>query len=100
VKGAADGRAKVQLLAKAGVNCIKLIDQDQMTQEEILAVVDEAHKNKFDPMYTIRAATYWPSVAMGADKDFGTITEGKYADIIAVKGDGLRYIDLFRMWIW
>jgi imidazolonepropionase-like amidohydrolase len=256
VKGAAEARAKVQQLAKAGVNCIKLIDQDQMTMEEVLAVVDEAHKNKlkvvahshrpeeirsglkagadcfehtglasapeypddimgmikertaqmnlgplfwtptveglynyeylrdnperldntswhlglpdsiiqdikqsimhpdrlpyfqlnpirkptlqrkirqlkdagvvlligtdsgipmkfhsqstwneldvwvnkfgFDAMYTIRAATYWPSVAMGVDKDFGTITEGKYADIIAVKGDVLRYIDLLQ----
>jgi len=256
VKGAADARAKVQQLAKAGVNCIKLIDQDQMTMEEVMAVVDEAHKNKlkvvghshrpeeirrglkagvdcfehtglasapeypedimamikertaqmslgplfwtptveglynyeymrdnperldntswhlglpdsiiadikqsiarpgelsyfqlnpirkptlerkinqlkdagvvlligtdsgipmkfhsqstwneldvwvnkfgFDPMYTIRAATYWPSVAMGVDKDFGTITQGKYADIIAVKGDVLRHIDLLQ----
>ena len=256
VKGVADARAKVQQLAKAGVNCIKLIDQDQMTMEEVVAVVDEAHKNKlkvvahshrpeeirrgikagvdcfehtglasapeypediiamikertaqmnlgpffwtptveglynyeylrdnpenldnttwhldlpdsivkdikqsiqkpgqlsyfqlnpirrptlerkikqlrdagvvlmvgtdsgipmkfhsqstwneldvwvnkfgFDPMYTIRAATYWPSVAMGVDKDFGTISEGKYADIIAVKGDVLRYIDLLQ----
>lgn len=256
VKGVADARAKVQQLAKAGVNCIKLIDQDQMTMEEVMAVVDEAHKNKlkvvghshrpeeirrglkagvdcfehtglasapeypediiasikertaqmslgplfwtptveglynyeymrdnperldntswhlglpdsiiadirnsiakpgqlsyfqlnpirkptlekkinqlknagvvlligtdsgipmkfhsqstwneldvwvnkfgFDPMYTIRAATYWPSVAMGVDKDFGTITEGKYADIIAVKGDVLRHIDLLQ----
>lgn len=256
VKGAADARAKVQQLAKAGVNCIKLIDQDQMTMEEVMAVVDEAHKNKlkvvghshrpeeirrgmkagvdcfehtglaaapeypedimamikertaqmslgplfwtptveglynfeytrdnpealdntswqlglpdsiiadirqsiqkpgqlsyfqlnpirkptlerkikqlkeagvvlligtdsgipmkfhsqstwneldvwvnkfgFDPMYTIRAATYWPAVAMGVDKDFGTITEGKYADIIAVKGDVLRHIDLLQ----
>lgn len=256
VKGAADARAKVQQLVKAGVNCIKLIDQDQMTQEEINAVVDEAHKNKlkvvghshrpneirlglkagvdcfehtglaaapeypediiamikertaqmslgplfwtptveglynfeytrdnpealdntswhlglpdniiadikksiekpgqlsyfqlnpirkptlekkikqlkeagvvlligtdsgipmkfhsqstwneldvwvnkfgFDPLYTIRAATYWPSVAMGVDKDFGTVTQGKYADIIAVKGDVLRHIDLLQ----
>jgi imidazolonepropionase-like amidohydrolase len=256
VKGAADARAKVQLLAKAGVNCIKLIDQDQMTMEEVIAVVDEAHKNKlkvvahshrpeeirrglkagvdffehtglasapeypediiamlkertaqmnlgpffwtptveglynyehlrdnpehldntswhldlpdsiiadikqsiqkpgqlsyyqlnpirkptlerkikqlrdagvvllvgtdsgipmkfhsqstwneldvwvnkfgFDAMYTIRAATYWPSVAMSVDKDFGTISEGKYADIIAVKGDVLRHIDLLQ----
>jgi imidazolonepropionase-like amidohydrolase len=47
-------------------------------------------------MYTIRAATYWPAVAMGADKDFGTVTEGKYADIIAVKGDILRNIDLLQ----
>jgi imidazolonepropionase-like amidohydrolase len=46
VKGAADARAKVQKLAKMGVDCIKLIDQDLMTMEEVLAVVDEAHKNK------------------------------------------------------
>lgn len=46
IKGAADGRAKVQRLAKAGVDCIKLIDQDQMTMDEVLAIVDEAHKNK------------------------------------------------------
>jgi len=46
VKGADDARAKVQKLAKAGVDCIKLIDQDQMTMEEVQAVVDEAHKNK------------------------------------------------------
>jgi len=40
-----DARAKVRKLAKAGVDCIKLIDQDQMTFEEIQAVVDEAHKH-------------------------------------------------------
>ena len=256
VKGIADARAKVQQLAKAGVNCIKLIDQDQMTVEEVTAVVEEAHKNKlkvvahshrpeeirrglkagvdcfehtglasapeypddiiaaikertaqmslgplfwtptveglynyeyirdnperldntswhldlpdsiikdikqsiahpgelsyfqlnpirkptlerkvnqlknagvvlligtdsgipmkfhsqstwneldvwvnkfgFDAMYALRAATYWPSVAMGVDKEFGTITPGKYADIIAVKGDVLRHIDLLQ----
>ncbi len=256
IKGEAEARTKVKQLAKAGVNCIKLIDQDQMTEAEYLAVVDEAHKNnlkvvahshrpdeirrgmkagvdnfehtglaaapeypedimdlikertakmslgplfwtptveglfnyeymrdnpealdntswhlglpdsiiadikqsirypgrlsyfglnpirkptlekkikqlkdagvvlligtdsgipmkfhsqstwneldvwvnKFgiDPMYTIRAATYWPSVMMGVDKDFGTVSEGKYADIIAVKGDVLRHIDLLQ----
>lgn len=256
VKGAEDARAKVRTLAKAGVNCIKLIDQDEMTEAEYMAVVDEAHKNKlkvvahshrpdeirrglkagvdnfehtglaaapeypedilaaikertakmslgplfwtptieglynfesvrdnpehldntswhlglpdsiiadikqsikyparlsyfglnpirkptldkkinqlknagvvllvgtdsgipmkfhsqstwneldvwvnrfgFDPMYTIRAATYWPAVAMGVEKDFGTISEGKYADIIAVKGDVLKHIALLQ----
>jgi imidazolonepropionase-like amidohydrolase len=45
VQGPEDGRAKVQRLAKAGVNVIKLIDQDQMTQEEVAAVVDEAHRH-------------------------------------------------------
>jgi imidazolonepropionase-like amidohydrolase len=44
--GAEDARAKVRKLAEAGVNCIKLIDQDQMTMEEVQAVVDEAHKHR------------------------------------------------------
>ena len=256
VKGAADARAKVKQLATAGVNCIKLIDQDQMTMDEVQAVVDEAHKHKLtvvahshrpeeirrglqagvdcfehtglatapeyppdiiamirertakmslgplfwtptaegllnyesfrdnpesiddpawhegmaddivadiraslkhpdqlpyyqitpnrrptlahkfkqlsesgvvlligtdsgipmnfhsqstwreldawvhnfgvDPMMAIRAATYWPSVLMKVDKDVGTISEGKFADIIAVRGDVLRYIDLLQ----
>jgi imidazolonepropionase-like amidohydrolase len=46
IKGVADARAKVQKLAKAGVDCIKLIDQDLMEMDEVLAVVDEAHKHK------------------------------------------------------
>lgn len=256
VKGTEDARNKVRTLAKAGVNCIKLIDQDQMTMEEVMAVVDEAHKYKlpvvghshrpeeirrglkagvdcfehtglaaapeypedilamikertaqmskgflfwtptveglynydytrdnpealdndswhlglpdsiindirhsiskpgelsyfqfnpvrkptlekkvnqlrqagvvllvgtdsgipmkfhsqstwneldvwvnkfgFDPMYALRAATYWPAVAMGVEKEYGTITEGKFADIIAVKGDVLRHISLLQ----
>ncbi len=256
VRGAADARAKVRKLAEAGVNCIKLIDQDQMTMDEVMAVVDEAHKHKLpvvahahrpeeirrgitagvdcfehtglatapeyppeiismlrertakmslgpmfwtptieglfnyeyvrdnpeklddpswhlglpdsvikditqsirypdrlsyfqitpsrrptlarkfhqlkesgavlligtdsgipmkfhsqstwneldiwvsklgvEPMEAIRAATYWPSVAMKVDKDVGTVSEGKYADIIAVRGDVLRYISLLQ----
>jgi imidazolonepropionase-like amidohydrolase len=49
-----------------------------------------------DPLLTIKAATYWPSVAMKVEKDYGTISEGKYADIIAVRGDVLRYINLLQ----
>ena len=49
-----------------------------------------------DPMQAIRAATYWPAVAMKVEKDYGTVSEGKYADLIAVKGDVLRYIDLLQ----
>ncbi len=49
-----------------------------------------------DPMTAIRAATYWPAVAMKVDRDVGTIAEGKYADIIAVRGDVLRHIDLLQ----
>jgi len=255
VKGVDDARSKVQRLAKAGVDCIKLIDQDQMTMDEVMAVVDEAHKNKLkvvahshrpeeirrglkagvdcfehtglatapeypddimemikertansnnklfwtptveglfnydyvlknqehlddpswkvglpdsiiqdirksiskpselsyfqvtpyrkptlkkkisqlkesgvimmigtdsgipmkfhsqstwneldiwvremgvDPMLAIKAATYWPSVFQGVEDKVGTISEGKYADIIAVRGDVLRYINLLQ----
>ena len=49
-----------------------------------------------DAMTAIRGATYWPSVAMKVDRDVGTVTPGKYADIIAVKGDVLRYIALLQ----
>ena len=45
VNGEKDARAKVRKLAKAGVDCIKLIDQDQMSMDEIQAIVDEAHLN-------------------------------------------------------
>jgi len=49
-----------------------------------------------DPMAAIKGATYWPSVMMGVDDEVGTITPGKYADIIAVKGDVLRYMNLLQ----
>jgi imidazolonepropionase-like amidohydrolase len=48
------------------------------------------------PMEAIRAATYWPSVMMRKEAEVGTITPGKYADIIAVRGDVLRYVNLLQ----
>ena len=47
-------------------------------------------------MYAIRAATYWPSLWMGVSEKVGTITPGKKADIIAVKGDLLRNISILQ----
>jgi imidazolonepropionase-like amidohydrolase len=49
-----------------------------------------------EPMEAIRGATYWPSLAMRKDHEFGTVTPGKYADIIAVRGDVLRHIALLQ----
>jgi len=43
VSGPEDARAKVQKLIDAGVDFIKLIDQDQMTETEVAAVVQTAH---------------------------------------------------------
>ncbi len=47
-------------------------------------------------MEAIQAATYWPAKFMGVEKDSGTVSVGKYADIIAVRGDVLRTIALLQ----
>ncbi len=45
VNGPDDARQKVQRIIDAGVDFIKLIDQDQMTDAEVGAVVETAHRN-------------------------------------------------------
>jgi len=91
---------KVKQLKDAGV--VLLIGTDsgipmkfhiQSTWNELDVWVNEFD---LDPMYAIRGATYWPSKIMGVEDEYGTISEGKYADIIAVKGDVLRYISLLK----
>lgn len=49
-----------------------------------------------DPIQAIKSATYWPAFFMGVDQKTGTISEGKDADIIAVRGDALKYINLLQ----
>ena len=91
---------KISQLSESGV--VLLIGTDsgipmnfhsQTTWREL-----DAWVNAFgiDPMTAIRAATYWPSVAMKVSDQVGTVTEGKYADIIAVRGDVLRHINLLQ----
>lgn len=91
---------KIQQLAESGV--VLLIGTDsgipmnfhsQTTWRELDAWVNEF---KIDPMVAIRAATYWPSVAMKVSDQVGTVSEGKYADVIAVRGDVLRHINLLQ----
>lgn len=43
VDGVRQARQRVRELAEAGVDVIKLVDQDEMTEAEARAVVDEAH---------------------------------------------------------
>lgn len=91
---------KINQLKDAGV--VLLIGTDsgipmkfhcQSTWNEIDVWTNEFN---FDAMYTIKAATYWPAKMMGVDDKYGTISEGKFADIIAVKGDVLRYTALLQ----
>lgn len=93
-------QTKVQQLLDAGVvlmigtdSGIPMKFHSQSTWNELDIWVNEFG---IDPMYAIRAATYWPSLWMGVSDKVGTVTPGKYADIIAVKGDALRHISLLQ----
>ncbi|MGB3724935.1 MAG: amidohydrolase family protein [Glaciecola sp.] len=91
---------KVQQLKDAGV--VLLVGTDsgipakfhcQSTWNEMAHWVDVM---EFSAMDTIRAATYWPAMLMKVQDKTGTVSAGKEADIIAVKGDVLRYINLLQ----
>jgi imidazolonepropionase-like amidohydrolase len=93
-------KRKFQQLRDAGV--VQLIGTDsgipmqfhtQTTWRELDAWVNVMG---VAPIEAIRAATYWPSVAMKKDREVGTVTPGKYADIIAVRGDVLKDIALLQ----
>ena len=47
-------------------------------------------------METLQAATYWPSKMMGVENEWGTLQPGRYADVIAIKGDAAKYPALFQ----
>ena len=93
-------KTKINQLLDAGVvlmigtdSGIPMKFHSQSTWNELDVWVNEFG---IDPMYAIRAATYWPALWMGVADEVGTITPGKYADIIAVDGDVLRYISLLQ----
>ena len=93
-------KTKVLQLKEAGVMLLIGTDSGipmkfhcQSTWNELDVWVNEFG---IDPMYALKSATYWPAKMMKVDDKYGTISEGKYADIIAVKGDVLRYISLLQ----
>ena len=93
-------KRKIDQLKEAGV--VMLVGTDvgipmkfhcQTTWHEMAVWVDDLG---FEPMETIRAATYWPAVMMGVQERYGSVTPGKVADIIAVRGDVLKYMNLMQ----
>jgi imidazolonepropionase-like amidohydrolase len=48
------------------------------------------------PMQAIAGATRWPAVFLKREKDIGTLAPGRYADIVAVRGDALTTIELLQ----
>jgi len=49
-----------------------------------------------EPMAVIRGMTLDAARMMGKDSESGSIAAGKFADVIAVRGDPLRHIDVLR----
>jgi imidazolonepropionase-like amidohydrolase len=93
-------KRKFLQLREAGVTMLVGTDSGVPTQFHSQTTWNElevwVHAMNVDPMDAIRAATFWPAVAMKVERDVGTVTPGKYADIIAVRGDVLKYIDLLQ----
>ena len=48
------------------------------------------------PMQAIQAATGWAAECVGLEKDIGTLTTGKLADLLVIDGDPLRDISTLR----
>jgi imidazolonepropionase-like amidohydrolase len=93
-------KRKITQLREAGVTLLIGTDSGIPTQFHSQSTWNEldvwVREMGIPPMEAIRSATYWPSLMMKKDADVGTITPGKYADIIAVRGDVLKYINLLQ----
>jgi imidazolonepropionase-like amidohydrolase len=93
-------KRKFQQLRESGAILLVGTDSGVPTQFHTQSTWNEldvwVHAMGVDPMDAIRAATFWPAVAMKVERDSGTVTPGKYADIIAVRGDVLKFIDLLQ----
>ena len=54
------------------------------------------HELGMDPMTVICKMTLDAAGVMGAAGESGSLSEGKFADLIAVRGDPLRHMDVLR----
>lgn len=93
-------RRKIRQLREAGVvflvgtdSGIPLKFQCQSTWNELDVLTRVMGLPTMD---VIRSAVYWPAVMMGVEDQLGTVSAGKKADIIAVRGDVLEYINLLQ----
>jgi imidazolonepropionase-like amidohydrolase len=83
VHGPEDARAKTKKLIDAGVDLIKVIDQDQMTLEELKAIVETAHAaGRHVTMHAHRAEEIRQGLRAGADcfEHTGLATQPGYPD--------------------
>jgi imidazolonepropionase-like amidohydrolase len=84
-----DGFAKA---VKAGVHCAFGTDAGVYPHGDNARQFAYMVKYGMTPLQALRAATLDAATALGHDKEFGSITSGKSADLVAVAGDPLADI--------
>ncbi len=93
-------RRKIEQMRQAGVELVFGSDEGatgQLARHSTWMDADLwVRELGLDPMFVIRRMTLDAARAMGVDRDTGSVTAGKYADIIAVPGDPLRHINVLR----
>jgi imidazolonepropionase-like amidohydrolase len=93
-------KRKIAQLRELGVQIVFATDVGSWGEVTGQATWMEAdlwvHELGMDPMTVIRGMTLDAARMMGDDRQSGSITEGKFADVIAVRGDPLRHIDVLR----
>jgi imidazolonepropionase-like amidohydrolase len=93
-------RRKIAQLREAGVEIVFGSDEGSTGQPARHSTWMDAdlwvRELGFPPMVVIQRMTLDAARAMGVDRDTGSVTAGKYADIIAVRGDPLRHINVLR----
>jgi imidazolonepropionase-like amidohydrolase len=93
-------RRKIAQLQEAGVELVFGSDEGSAGEPARHATWMDAdlwvHALGMDPMFVLRRMTLDAARTMGVDREVGSIAAGKYADIIAVRGDPLRHIDVLR----
>jgi len=85
-KMAVDGRVKIALGTDAGV-----FPHGTNGHEFTLMV-----RYGMRPMQAIQAGTLEAASLLGLERDVGTVAAGKYADLVAVRGDPLRDIGVLE----
>jgi imidazolonepropionase-like amidohydrolase len=97
--GTAHWRA-LQTAIRVGVNIAMGTDQFPFEPNEgTVAAVRETElyvDAGMTPLQALRSATLAPAKMLGVDRDLGTVTPGKYADIIAVSANPLNDIHALR----
>lgn len=89
-------RANFKQAVEAGVKMIFGSDAGVYPHGDNAKQLSRMVKFGMTPMQTLQAATIHAATALGQNKTLGSVATGKYADIIAVKGDPLTDISILE----